>query len=309
MNIFKTVKRIALSSLVSIIIVCILIFLPIIAVVGVVVGSSNNDTVNYTENLSNSGQVRNNFAYAKKYKNSINKYLKNKGYVSLERVVFYLQHTNNMVDVSSLEQSKWDDAYLKNINEEQKQMIPIAEICKNINTNLGVTHNGKYDVINLCVKEPLTTDYQQFPFSFPLKTDFVVTSFTNEQRVVYGKSNTHNGWDLAVPIGTKFYSICDGTISNVVNTQKNDKPYDESHNEIGNYVTVKCNNNTSAIYYHIKYKSTPFKKGDTVSKGEFLGLTSTTGYSTGPHLHLGLKNSKGDLLDPMDYIDMKNWNV
>lgn len=303
MNIFKAVKRIALFALVSIIIVCILIFLPIIAVVGVVVGNSSDNTVNYTENISNTGEVKNNFAYAKKYKNSINKYLKNKGYVSLERIVFYLQHTNNMVDVSMLEQSKWDDAYLKNINEKQKQMIPIAEICKKINTTLTVAHNGKYDVINLCIKEPLTTDYQQLPFSSPLKKDFKVTSFAYEQRQVYGKINTHNGWDLAVPIGTEFYSICDGAISNIVNTQKNDKPYDESHNETGNYVIVKCNNNTSAIYYHIKYKSTPFKKGDIISKGEFLGLTSTTGYSTGPHLHIGLKDSHGKTLDVMQYID------
>jgi len=45
--------------------------------------------------------------------------------------------------------------------------------------------------------------------------------------------------------------------------------------------------------------------------GEFLGKTSTTGLSTGPHLHLGLKTLDGKVLDALEYIDFdykKGWN-
>lgn len=306
MNFGKMIKKVVIGSTITTIVFCLLLFFPIIAVVGVVVGNSDSSpTIVYSDDLSNSGNVRNNLVYSKQYRKVMNKYLKDKGYVSLERLVFYLQHTNNIIDVSVLSMDKWYDAYLKNIDSEQKQMIPIAEICKQVPNRLSNLHDTKLDAIELCNKTILESTYKQLPYSFPLKANFTVTSFTYEQRKLYGSIDIHNGWDFAVPIGTKFYSICDGKVSSVVNTQPNDLKYSLSGNDIGNYVIVTCENNYKAIYYHIKYKSSPFHKNDSVSRGDFLGLTSTTGNSTGPHLHLGLKDSKGNIVDPMDYIDMK----
>ena len=58
------------------------------------------------------------------------------------------------------------------------------------------------------------------------------------------------------------------------------------------------------MYWHIQYNSQPFgiRKGTLVKKGELLGRTSTTGTSTGPHLHMGLKDPEGNLLDVMSYV-------
>ena len=44
-----------------------------------------------------------------------------------------------------------------------------------------------------------------------------------------------------------------------------------------------------------------------VKAGQKLGLTSTTGSSNGPHLHVGLNSDKGDILDVMEYINF-NYN-
>lgn len=49
-------------------------------------------------------------------------------------------------------------------------------------------------------------------FNLPLDKDFTVTSFFNEQRIVYGESNVHSGWDLAAPAQTPVYSVCNGTV-------------------------------------------------------------------------------------------------
>ena len=169
---------------------------------------------------------------------------------------------------------------------------------------------------------PIRDDYNEFyyplPFSFPLRTNFTVTSIVFEHRDVdlgnisveqQASTNFHSGWDLAIPIGTNFYSICDGTVSNITNTQPNDLPYKESGNSTGNYMTVTCNNGFTAMYWHIQYKSQPYgiRKGTIVKKGELLGRTSTTGISTGPHLHLGLKDKEGNLLDAMSYIDFTEY--
>lgn len=182
------------------------------------------------------------------------------------------------------------------------------------------------DVINLCIVNDVditqSNDYDEIyyplPFSFPLKVNFTVTSIAFEHRQVdlgniseeaQASTNFHSGWDLAVPTGTNFYSICDGTVSNITNTQANDLPFKQSGNSTGNYMMVTCSNGFTAMYWHLQYNSQPFqlRKGSLVRKGDLLGRTSTTGTSTGPHLHLGLKDPDGKLLDAISYIDFTNY--
>lgn len=280
-------------------------------------------------------KVINSQLYATKYRSILNQNMLSHGYVTLERLVFYLQRKHNQLDVSTLSLEEWKKAYFENVNSEEKQMVPIKTICKKIasdNTFPTMTiQNGTnadgvaIDVIDLChvdgVDVATSNDYNEYylplNYAFALRTPFTITSFVFESRDIdldlseeqLNRTNYHSGWDFAVPIGTKFYSICDGTISKIVNTQANDLSYNQSKNSVGNYVEVKCNNNLTAQYYHIKYKSTPFilQPGTPVKAGDFLGLTSTTGTSTGPHLHLGLKDESGENLDVMSYIDIKTY--
>lgn len=311
-----------------------LILIVVIAVCGYKVGESYvNEQVNQ---MRANSVVINSQLYAERYRSILNKYLISKGYVSLERLVFYLQRTNNVLDTSTLSYEVWEKAYLDNLNLEEKQMIPIKTICKKINSDTSISsftiENGlnsdgvAIDVINLCIVNDVditqSDDYDEIyyplPFSFPLKVNFTVTSIAFEHRQVdlgniseeaQASTNFHSGWDLAVPTGTNFYSICDGTVSNITNTQANDLPFKQSGNSTGNYMMVTCSNGFTAMYWHLQYNSQPFqlRKGSLVRKGDLLGRTSTTGTSTGPHLHLGLKDPDGKLLDAISYIDFTNY--
>ena len=312
-----------------------LILIVVIAVCGYKVGESYvNEQVNQ---MRANSVVINSQLYAERYRSILNKYLISKGYVSLERLVFYLQRTNNVLDTSTLSYEVWEKAYLDNLNLEEKQMIPIKTICKKINSDTSIPsftiENGlnsdgvAIDVINLCIVNDVditqSDDYDEIyyplPFSFPLKVNFTVTSIAFEHRQVdlgniseeaQASTNFHSGWDLAVPTGTNFYSICDGTVSNITNTQANDLPFKQSGNSTGNYMMVTCSNGFTAMYWHLQYNSQPFqlRKGSLVRKGDLLGRTSTTGTSTGPHLHLGLKDPDGKLLDAISYIDFTNYD-
>lgn len=311
-----------------------LILIVVIAVCGYKVGESYvNEQVNQ---MRANSVVINSQLYAERYRSILNKYLISKGYVSLERLVFYLQRTNNVLDTSTLSYEVWEKAYLDNLNLEEKQMISIKTICKKINSDTSIPsftiENGlnvdgvAIDVINLCIVNDVditqSDDYDEIyyplPFSFPLKVNFTVTSIAFEHRQVdlgniseeaQASTNFHSGWDLAVPTGTNFYSICDGTVSNITNTQANDLPFKQSGNSTGNYMMVTCSNGFTAMYWHLQYNSQPFqlRKGSLVRKGDLLGRTSTTGTSTGPHLHLGLKDPDGKLLDAISYIDFTNY--
>lgn len=305
-------KKILIIALIPILVIIIFFLFLFVIIVGTVTGFNSKEETIIT-NYETASMVRNNYAYASLYKQILNKHLLD-GYVSLERIVFYLQYTNNVLDVSSLSINKWEEAYLANLNLEQGQMIPIKQVCdtldkENFISNFSVQSNNKYDVIDLCSNtENMDNHYKELPYKFPLNDNFTVTSFVNEERVIGNTRDVHNGWDLAVATGTDFYSICSGSINKIVNTQMNDLPYKYSKNSVGNYITVKCDDGLTAIYYHIKYKSSPkgLTEGTKVSAGDMLGKTSTTGYSTGPHLHVQLEDANRNLLDAMNYIDFVN---
>lgn len=102
---------------------------------------------------------------------------------------------------------------------------------------------------------------------------------------------SHSGIDLAMPEGTTLRSISGGIV---------DKVFDGS-GLIGKGLSVKMPDGTRAIYGHLS--SVKAKVGEHVSAGEIIGLSGNTGNSTGPHLHFGLKDASGHVLDPTPVAD------
>ena len=237
-------------------------------------------------------KVQHNEEYADAYKTALNTYLKD-GYVPLQRLLyFYLEDSTLTLDI----------LYTMNQNKEAKTAREIESVCedqrvKNMTacTNANIEENKDYLVVS--------TGH----FNFPLKSEFTVTSFFNEQRTVYGESNTHNGWDLAVPAQTPVYSVCDGVVEKVNFTQDSNLPYDQSGNSVGNTITLKCDSDYDETYYvifaHLYPNSAKVKEGDAVSHWTQVASAGTTGYSTGNHLHYQVENENRELVDGMQLID------
>ena len=106
------------------------ILITIIAIVGYSTGSEYQKQL--LSEMRENSTVINNQIYADRYRTLLNNHLKKDGYVTLERIVYYLQRTNNILDTSKLSYEKWEKAYLKNVDSEKKQMIPIKTICKDL---------------------------------------------------------------------------------------------------------------------------------------------------------------------------------
>jgi murein DD-endopeptidase MepM/ murein hydrolase activator NlpD len=83
---------------------------------------------------------------------------------------------------------------------------------------------------------------------------------------------------------------------------KQDGYYDRSCSFTGqpwNAVYIRHADGSTAWYGHLKQGSVLTKSvGQTVAAGEYLGLVGSSGNSTGPHLHLELFDSGGQMLDP-----------
>jgi hypothetical protein len=101
----------------------------------------------------------------------------------------------------------------------------------------------------------------------------------------------HSGIDLALPENTTLRSIADGVV---------DRVYDGT-GLIGKGLSVQMPDGTRAIYGHMN--EVKAHVGDHLNAGDIVGLSGNTGNSTGPHLHFGLKDANGSVLDPTPYVD------
>lgn len=99
------------------------------------------------------------------------------------------------------------------------------------------------------------------------------------------KNNSLYAIDFAMKIGTKIYASRNGL---VVKTKSNSKlgGNNKKFLDKANSITIKHDDNTYAVYNHLKYNSVYVKAGQYVKRGELIGLSGNTGYSNGPHLHL-----------------------
>ncbi|MFK7928164.1 MAG: MopE-related protein [Myxococcota bacterium] len=68
----------------------------------------------------------------------------------------------------------------------------------------------------------------------------------------------------------------------------------------GNYVQIRNPDGKVLIYCHMKQWSVAVRAGQNVSCGQALGQVGSSGWSTGPHLHLGVKSASGARVDPFD---------
>jgi murein DD-endopeptidase MepM/ murein hydrolase activator NlpD len=102
-------------------------------------------------------------------------------------------------------------------------------------------------------------------------------------------SGHHSGIDIGAPLGTKLYSPFSGT---VVQAGWN--------GGYGNSVTIRLPNGYLLILGHLS--SVSVKPGQQVDAGSFLGLSGSTGYSTGPHVHVEMRDPSGRIVNPANYL-------
>lgn len=107
-----------------------------------------------------------------------------------------------------------------------------------------------------------------------------------------GGKRTHEGIDIFAPKGTPAVAGCDGVITGVSNGGLG-----------GKVVWLKAADKNVTLYYaHLDKQLV--SEGQTVKKGETLGLVGNTGNAkhTPSHLHFGVYTSSGPI-DPFPFVD------
>ena len=121
----------------------------------------------------------------------------------------------------------------------------------------------------------------------PLKYARMSSGF-NPKRMhpVLHKVKGHFGVDYAAPVGTPIWAAAAGDI--VVRADKGGA---------GNMVVLRHDGGFETVYMHLSKFAAGHKVGMRVAQKTVIGYVGTTGLSTGPHLHFGVKRS-GRWVDP-----------
>ncbi len=112
--------------------------------------------------------------------------------------------------------------------------------------------------------------------------------YGNRMHPTLGIEKFHAGIDLASATGTRILAAYDGEVIAA--------NYSSS---MGNYVMIDHGDGLITIYMHAS--SLMVKQGQTVVKGEQIGKVGSTGRSTGPHLHFGVRLN-GEYVSPWKYL-------
>jgi len=101
-------------------------------------------------------------------------------------------------------------------------------------------------------------------------------------------STNHKGTDIGrVGYNSQIYAAKAGTV--IVST------YSRSY---GNYVVISHGSGNTTLYAHMSSRKA--KVGQVVKQGDVIGITGSTGNSTGPHLHFEITEN-GERINPLSH--------
>ena len=104
---------------------------------------------------------------------------------------------------------------------------------------------------------------------------------------VYHTRRFHEGMDFVAPTGTDIYATGDGTIVNA--------GWEQGY---GNCIVINHGFGYETLYGHLS--AIKVRPGQTVKRGDIIGLVGSTGKSTAPHLHYEV-HYKGQVMNPQNY--------
>ena len=176
-----------------------------------------------------------------------------------------------------------------------------AEYQRLLAENLARQKQFEDDLFKLESELRITLDPTLIPLarhsvlSWPLDKIFVTDPFGNL------KERYHNGVDFRASMGTPVKAVLSGTIQGAGKTDEMTAQYRRGGKppcvSYGRWILINHGNGLTSVYAHLS--ASMVTSGQKVNTGDIIGYSggaygvNGSGYSFGPHLHLGLLASQG----------------
>ena len=177
------------------------------------------------------------------------------------------------------------------LNEASSPKLSAVSISTGKTSSLGT------DMASLESQGLIVSEKSGYVFPFAQGVSAPVTSSLGPRdQPTAGASTNHQGTDIGVPEGTELHALGDGVVTNAGR---------DDAGGFGNWVRLELDDGTSVIYGHVS-DSTFYNVGDRVNAGDVVALSGNEGMSTGPHLHLQIEDSSGNILNS-EYLFEDCW--
>lgn len=145
--------------------------------------------------------------------------------------------------------------------------------------NLGVFGTTSILVICLISAQAVVAQQGDFRIARPVPDRFPLNGAYRYAETNFGYP--HCGIDILVEEGDTVYCVCDGVVTDV----------DYEPEGFGKYVCVRWKWRDKYVWFYYAHlsKNDFVGVGDSVRKGQPVGLAGSTGFSTGPHLHFEIR--------------------
>ncbi len=139
----------------------------------------------------------------------------------------------------------------------------------------------------------------QFIMPFAKWNGVVTSKYGTRVHPVTGVKKKHTGIDLVCSSNPKIIAVEDGIVS-----LRTYSPGSSYGNGVEILHTLSNGTKIYTFYGHMKDDTVTCKVGDTVKKGQVIGVMGSTGMSTGDHLHFEVrtKSGYGNDIDPTPFI-------
>ncbi|CAB4128136.1 Peptidase M23 [uncultured Caudovirales phage] len=127
-------------------------------------------------------------------------------------------------------------------------------------------------------------------YIWPFSESIISSGFGYRAKACNDCSTYHDGVDFTPGYGTPVVAASAGVVIVA-----------EYAGGLGVHVIVRDEGQTDAYYGHMIDGSLKVSVGDVVTQGQQLGNVGSTGTSTGPHLHFGLKID-GSFINPVPFL-------
>ena len=127
-------------------------------------------------------------------------------------------------------------------------------------------------------------------FIWPISSTRITSKFGPRKPPIAGASDFHRGIDIGAKSGTDIHAAASGTV--VIS---------EYNYSAGNYIMISHGDGLYTVYMHCS--KLLVSEGAKVAQGDTIGLVGSTGVSTAPHLHFGVRVN-GQYVDPLGYVSV-----
>jgi murein DD-endopeptidase MepM/ murein hydrolase activator NlpD len=200
-------------------------------------------------------------------------------------------------DLAALEENKTASEKTKDELQDRNLALQSTENKKQTLLTQTQTEKEKYQKLLDSIESEIyeleagkSVDYDDLPsakggyFDYPLSSKSITqsygcltSSFAKKSYPSCKKGGSTGGFHNGLDFSTSYksvYAVRDGKVSSVGNNGKY---------AYGKWIAIDHGDGLTTLYGHLSTQSV--SKGNKVKAGEKIGVSGSTGYSTGPHLH------------------------